>query len=64
MLFLSDIFPTAYMGAELCDIKSGDMVAVWGAGPVGLLAMASAYLLGAKQVIAIDRFEYGSRWRG
>ena len=58
VLFLSDIFPTAYMGAELCDIKSGDVVAVWGAGPVGLLAMASAYLLGAKQVIAIDRFEY------
>ncbi len=58
VLFLSDIFPTAYMGAELCDIKSGDVVAVWGAGPVGLLAMASAYLLGAKQVIAVDRFEY------
>ena len=58
VLFLSDIFPTAYMGAELCDIKSGDVVAVWGAGPVGLLAMASAYLLGAKRVIAVDRFEY------
>jgi threonine dehydrogenase-like Zn-dependent dehydrogenase len=58
VLFLSDIFPTAYMGAEMCDIKPGDVVAVWGAGPVGLLAVASAYLLGAEKVIAIDRFEY------
>jgi len=58
VLFLSDIFPTAYMGAEMCDIKPGDVIAVWGAGPVGLLAMASAYLLGAEKVIAIDRFDY------
>jgi threonine dehydrogenase-like Zn-dependent dehydrogenase len=58
VLFLSDIFPTAYMGAELCDIKPGDVIAVWGAGPVGLLAMASAFLLGAEKVIAIDRFDY------
>jgi threonine dehydrogenase-like Zn-dependent dehydrogenase len=58
VLFLSDIFPTAYMGAEMCDIKSGDVIAVWGAGAVGLLAMASATLLGAARVIAIDRFEY------
>jgi hypothetical protein len=52
VLFLSDIFPTAYMGAEMCDIKSGDVIAVWGAGAVGLLAMASATLLGAAKVIA------------
>jgi threonine dehydrogenase-like Zn-dependent dehydrogenase len=58
VLFLSDIFPTAYMAAEMCDIKPGDVVAVWGAGPVGLLAMASAFLLGAEKVIGIDRFEY------
>ncbi|HEY6686984.1 MAG TPA: zinc-binding dehydrogenase [Propionibacteriaceae bacterium] len=58
MLFLSDILPTAYMGAEMCDIKPGDVIAVWGAGPVGLLAMASAFLLGAEKVIAIDRFDY------
>ena len=58
VLFLSDILPTAYMGAEMCDIKPGDVVAVWGAGPVGLLAMMSAYLLGAHGVIAIDRFDY------
>jgi threonine dehydrogenase-like Zn-dependent dehydrogenase len=61
VLFLSDIFPTAYMGAEMCDIKPGDVIAVWGAGPVGLLAMASANLLGAAKVIAIDRFDYRLR---
>ena len=61
VLFLSDIFPTAYMGAEMCDIRPGDVIAVWGAGPVGLLAVASAYLLGAERVIAIDRFEYRLR---
>ncbi len=58
VLFLSDIFPTGYMGAEMCDIQPGDVVAVWGAGPVGLFAVASAYLLGAERVIAIDRFKY------
>jgi threonine dehydrogenase-like Zn-dependent dehydrogenase len=58
VLFLSDIFPTGYMGAEMCDIEPGDVIAVWGAGPVGLFAIASAYLLGAERVIAIDRFEY------
>ena len=61
VLFLSDIFPTGYMGAEMCDIKPGDVVAVWGAGPVGQFAIASAYLLGAERVIAIDRFEYRLR---
>lgn len=58
VLFLSDIFPTGYMGAEMCDIEPGDVIAVWGAGPVGQFAIASAYLLGAERVIAIDRFEY------
>ena len=58
VLFLSDIFPTGYMGAELCDIQPGDVVAVWGAGPVGLFAIASAIMLGAERVIAIDRFDY------
>jgi threonine dehydrogenase-like Zn-dependent dehydrogenase len=61
VLFLSDIFPTGYMGAEMCDIEPGDTVAVWGAGPVGLFAMKSAYLLGAERVIAIDRFSYRLR---
>jgi threonine dehydrogenase-like Zn-dependent dehydrogenase len=57
VLFLSDIFPTGYMGAEMCDIKPGAVVAVWGAGPVGLFAIASAKLLGAERIIAIDRYE-------
>jgi threonine dehydrogenase-like Zn-dependent dehydrogenase len=58
VLFLSDIFPTGYMAAEMCDIKPGDVIAVWGAGPVGQFAIASARLLGAERVIAIDRFDY------
>jgi threonine dehydrogenase-like Zn-dependent dehydrogenase len=57
-LMLADIFPTGYMAAEMCDIQPGDIVAVWGAGPVGQFAIASAYLLGAERVIAIDRFPY------
>jgi threonine dehydrogenase-like Zn-dependent dehydrogenase len=56
VLFLSDIFPTGYMAAENCHLQRGDTVAVWGCGPVGQMAICSAYLLGAEQVIAIDRF--------
>src|SRR5215472_8905665 len=55
VLFLSDILPTGYMAAENCNIQSGDTIAVWGCGPVGLFAIKSAYLLGAERVIAIDR---------
>jgi threonine dehydrogenase-like Zn-dependent dehydrogenase len=58
VLFLTDVFPTGYMGAELCDIQPGHVVAVWGAGPVGQFAAASAQLLGAERVILIDRLEY------
>jgi threonine dehydrogenase-like Zn-dependent dehydrogenase len=58
VLFLSDIFPTGYMGAEMCDIKPGDVIAVWGAGPVGQFAIASARMLGAERIIAIDRYDY------
>jgi threonine dehydrogenase-like Zn-dependent dehydrogenase len=54
VVFLSDIFPTGYMGAENCDIKSGDTVAIWGCGPVGQFAIRSAFMLGAGRVIAID----------
>jgi threonine dehydrogenase-like Zn-dependent dehydrogenase len=61
VLFLSDIFPTGYMGAEMCDIKAGDTIAVWGCGPVGQFAIKSAYMLGAARVIAIDRFDYRLR---
>jgi threonine dehydrogenase-like Zn-dependent dehydrogenase len=58
VLFLSDIFPTGYMGADMAEVKPGDVVAVWGCGPVGQFAIASAYLLGAETVYAIDRFPY------
>jgi threonine dehydrogenase-like Zn-dependent dehydrogenase len=54
VLFLSDIFPTGYMGAEMCDITPGDVIAVWGAGPVGQFAIASALLKGAGRVFAVD----------
>jgi threonine dehydrogenase-like Zn-dependent dehydrogenase len=54
VLFLSDILPTAWMAAENCNVQPGDTVAVWGAGPVGLLAMACLRVLGAERLIAID----------
>ncbi len=54
VLFLSDILPTAYMAAENCNIERGDTVAIWGAGPVGQLAIKCAFLLGAEQVIVIE----------
>lgn len=55
VLFLSDIFPTGCQVAVQCDIQRSDTVAIWGCGPVGQMAIRSAILLGAKQVIAIDR---------
>ena len=58
VLFLTDIFPTGYQAAEQCGIRRGDTVAVWGAGPVGQFAVASAFMLGAERVICIDRFQY------
>ena len=54
VLFLSDVFPTGYMAAENANIKKGDTVAVWGCGPVGLFAIKSAWMMGARRVIAID----------
>jgi len=54
VLFLSDIFPTGYMAADFCDIQPGDTIAVWGCGPVGQMAIKSAFMLGAERVIAID----------
>jgi len=55
VLFLGDIFPTGWQAAAQCDIQPTDTVAIWGAGPVGQMTIRSALLLGAKQVIAIDR---------
>jgi threonine dehydrogenase-like Zn-dependent dehydrogenase len=54
LLFLSDIFPTGYMAAENANIQNGDIVAVWGCGPVGQFAIQSAWMFGAGRVIAID----------
>ncbi|ACC73909.1 zinc-dependent alcohol dehydrogenase [Paraburkholderia phymatum] len=54
VLFLGDIFPTGWQAAVQCDIEPADTVAIWGAGPVGQMAIRSAVLLGARQVIAID----------
>ncbi len=55
VLFLSDILPTGWMAAEQCNIAPGDVVAVWGCGPVGQFSIASAFVLGAERVFAIDR---------
>jgi threonine dehydrogenase-like Zn-dependent dehydrogenase len=54
VLFLTDIFPTGYMAAENCAISGGETIAVWGCGPVGQFAIRSAFLLGARRVVAID----------
>jgi len=54
VLFLTDVYPTGFMAAENCNIQSGDIVAVWGCGPVGQFAIRSAFMLGARRVIAID----------
>jgi threonine dehydrogenase-like Zn-dependent dehydrogenase len=56
VVFASDALPTGYMAADMCDIQPGDVVAVWGCGGVGQMAILSAYLLGAGRVIGIDRF--------
>jgi len=55
VLFLGDIFPTGWQAAVQCDIETTDIVAVWGCGPVGQMAIRSALVLGAKQVVGIDR---------
>src|SRR6185312_979042 len=54
VLFLGDIFPTGWQAAAQCDIQDTDTVAIWGCGPVGQMAIRSAVLMGAKQVVAID----------
>ena len=54
VLFLGDIFPTGWQAAVQADIQPTDTVAIWGAGPVGQMAVRSALLLGARQVVCID----------
>lgn len=58
VLFLSDILPTGYQAAEMAAIHPGDTIAIFGAGPVGLMAMQSAWLMGAGRVIAVDHLKY------
>jgi threonine dehydrogenase-like Zn-dependent dehydrogenase len=68
VLFLSDILPTGYQAAEMASIKKGETVCVFGAGPVGLMTMQCAWLMGAGRVIAVDkldyRLEFARRWAG
>jgi threonine dehydrogenase-like Zn-dependent dehydrogenase len=58
VLFLSDILPTGYQAAEMGDIEEGETVCIFGAGPVGLMAAKSAWILGAGRVIVVDRLDY------
>jgi threonine dehydrogenase-like Zn-dependent dehydrogenase len=68
VLLLSDVLPTGYQAAEMGGIKEGDVVAVFGCGPIGLVAARSAWLLGASRVVVIDRVEarlrFAERWAG
>ena len=57
-VLLTDACPTGYQGAEMGDIKQGDTVVVFGAGPVGLCAARSAWLMGAGRVIVVDHLDY------
>ena len=54
MLFLTDILPTGWQGAEHAEVKDGDIVAIWGAGPVGIFAIQSARIMGAERIIVIE----------
>ncbi|MGA7323203.1 MAG: alcohol dehydrogenase catalytic domain-containing protein [Rhodomicrobium sp.] len=56
-ILISDIFPTGYFGADIAEITPGDTVAVFGSGPVGQFVIASAKLMGAGRIFAIDRIE-------
>jgi len=56
VLFLSDILPTGYFGADIANVQAGDDVAVFGAGPVGYFAVMSTFLRGAARVFSIDHW--------
>jgi threonine dehydrogenase-like Zn-dependent dehydrogenase len=58
VLFLTDIFPTGYSGIDWADIKGGETVAIFGAGPVGIMAAKSAWLRGAARVVIVDTLPY------
>ncbi|WP_345072396.1 zinc-dependent alcohol dehydrogenase [Hymenobacter fastidiosus] len=57
-LFLTDIFPTGYSGIDWADVKGGESIAIFGAGPVGIMAAKSAWLRGAARVVIIDTLQY------
>lgn len=57
-VLLTDVFPTGYQAAEMGGVKEGDTVVIFGAGPVGIFAAKSAWLLGASRVIVIDQLDY------
>ncbi len=54
VLFLTDILPTGWQCAENAEVKGGDIVAIWGAGPVGIFAIHSAKIMGAERIIVIE----------
>jgi threonine dehydrogenase-like Zn-dependent dehydrogenase len=58
VLFLTDIFPTGYTGVDWGEVKGGESVAIFGAGPVGQMAAKSAFLRGAARVVVIDTLQY------
>ncbi|MBO0360971.1 glutathione-dependent formaldehyde dehydrogenase [Hymenobacter sp. BT186] len=57
-LFLTDIFPTGYSGIDWADVKGGEIIAIFGSGPVGIMAAKSAWLRGAARVIIVDTQQY------
>ncbi|WP_313265494.1 zinc-dependent alcohol dehydrogenase [Sphingobacterium sp.] len=57
-LFLTDIFPTGWSAIDWANLKGGETVAIFGSGPVGLMAQKAAWLHGAGRVIAIDPLDY------
>jgi threonine dehydrogenase-like Zn-dependent dehydrogenase len=58
VLFLTDIFPTGYTGIDWAEVKGGEVVAIFGAGPVGIMAAKSAWLRGASRVFIVDVLQY------
>ncbi len=58
VLFLTDIFPTGWAAVDWAQMKGGEVVAIFGSGPVGLMAQKAAWLHGASRVIAIDPLDY------
>ena len=58
VLFLTDIFPTGYSGIDWAEVKGGEVIAIFGAGPVGIMAAKSAWLRGAARVVIVDTQQY------